>query len=100
MLNDAELFQSWVADVSAMRTRIHAMRQAVHQHLASHAPHYDADYMIKQQGMFSYTGLSLEQILRLRGEVGVYMLDSGRISLPGLTSQNVEYYAKSIAAVV
>lgn len=100
VLNDAELFQSWVEDVSAMRTRIHAMRQAVHQHLASHAPHYDADYMIKQQGMFSYTGLSLDQILRLREEFGVYMLDSGRISLPGLTSQNVEYYAKSIAAVV
>lgn len=100
VLSDAELFQSWVNDVTAMRARIHLMRQAVYQHLAQFAPHYDAGYMIKQQGMFSYTGLSLEQILRLREEFGVYMLDSGRISIPGLTTKNVEYYAKSLAAVV
>lgn len=100
VLTDPELFQSWEHDVTAMRARIHTMRQAVHQHLTRLAPHYDADYMIKQQGMFSYTGLSLEQILRLREEFGVYMLDSGRISIPGLTTKNVEYYAKSLAAVV
>lgn len=100
VLSDAELFQSWVNDVTAMRARIHLMRQAVYQHLAQFASHYDAGYMIKQQGMFSYTGLSLEQILRLREEFGVYMLDSGRISIPGLTTKNVEYYAKSLAAVV
>ncbi|GGE65661.1 aromatic amino acid transaminase [Paenalcaligenes hominis] len=100
VLTDPELFQSWVNDVDAMRARIHAMRHAVHQHLARLAPQYDADYMIKQQGMFSYTGLSLEQILRLREEFGVYMLDSGRISVPGLTTKNVAYYAQSLAAVV
>ncbi len=100
VLTDDELYQSWVNDVAAMRARIHTMRQAVHQQLAQLAPHYDADYMIKQQGMFSYTGLSLEQILRLREEFGVYMLDSGRISIPGLTTENVEYYAQSLAAVV
>lgn len=100
VLTDPELFQSWEKQVEAMRTRIQTMRQTVHQHLARLAPHYDADYMVKQQGMFSYTGLNLEQILRLREEFGVYMLDSGRISVPGLTTQNVEYYAHSIAAVV
>lgn len=100
VLNTPELYQSWVKAVDAMRARIHTMRQTVYDRLTELAPHYDASYMIKQQGMFSYTGLSSEQILRLREEFGVYMLDSGRISVPGLTTKNVEYYAKSLAAVV
>lgn len=100
VLNTEELYQSWVADVTAMRERIQAMRQAVYDRLQQLAPDYDASYMIQQQGMFSYTGLSLAQILRLREEFGVYMLDSGRISVPGLTTKNVDYYAQSLAAVV
>lgn len=100
VLDSDELYQSWLADVTAMRARIHAMRHAVYDRLNELAPAYDASYMIKQQGMFSYTGLSIEQIMRLREEFGVYMLDSGRISVPGLTTQNVDYYAQSLAAVV
>lgn len=100
VLGSEDLYQSWAADVTAMRARIHAMRQAVYDRLKELAPNYDASYMIKQQGMFSYTGLSAEQITRLREEFGVYMLDSGRISVPGLTTKNVDYYAQSLAAVV
>lgn len=100
VLNTPELYSSWLADVDAMRDRIHTMRQTVYDRLQILAPDYDASYMIKQQGMFSYTGLSPEQISRLREEFGVYMLDSGRISVPGLTTANVEYYAQSLAAVV
>lgn len=100
VLNTPDLYQSWVDDVAAMRARIQAMRQAVYQRLQQLAPNYDASYMIKQNGMFSYTGLSPEQITRLREEFGVYMLESGRISVPGLTTQNVDYYAESLAQVV
>lgn len=100
VLNSTELYQSWVDDVAAMRARIQAMRQAVYQRLQQLAPNYDASYMIKQNGMFSYTGLSTEQITRLREEFGVYMLESGRISVPGLTTKNVDYYAQSLAQVV
>lgn len=100
VLNTKDLYQSWVDDVDAMRARIHNMRQAVYDHLKDLAPHYDASYMINQQGMFSYTGLTPDQISRLRDEFGVYMLASGRISVPGLTTKNVAYYAQSLAAVV
>lgn len=100
VLDTPELYNSWVADVDAMRERIQSMRQTVYDRLQTLAPHYDASYMIKQQGMFSYTGLSPEQIVRLREEFGVYMLDSGRISVSGLNTANVEYYAQSLAAVV
>ena len=100
VLNTPELYDSWVADVDAMRLRIQTMRRAVYDQLAVLAPNYDASYMINQQGMFSYTGLSPQQIARLRDEFGVYMLESGRISVPGLTTKNVDYYAKAVAAVV
>lgn len=100
VLDTDELYQSWVRDVDAMRDRILLMRQTVYNRLQELAPHYDSSYLIKQQGMFSYTGLSLEQIMRLREEFGVYMLDSGRISVPGLNSGNVNYFAESLAAVV
>lgn len=100
VLDTPELYHSWVADVDAMRDRIKTMRQTVYDKLQKLAPHYDASYMIKQQGMFSYTGLSPEQISRLREEFGVYMLESGRISIPGLNTSNVEYYARALAEVV
>lgn len=100
VLNTPELYQSWVADVDAMRGRIHRMRQAVYERLQALAPHYDASYMLKQQGMFSYTGLSPEQIQHLREAFGVYMLATGRISVPGLTMANVDYYAQAVAEVV
>lgn len=100
VLNTPQLYESWQADVKRMRERIHTMRRAVYEALKELAPHYDASYMIKQQGMFSYTGLSTEQIRQLREDFGVYMLDSGRISVPGLTTRNVQYYAQSLAAVV
>lgn len=100
VLDTPELYHSWVADVDAMRDRIKTMRQTVYDKLQNLAPHYDASYMIKQQGMFSYTGLSPEQISRLREEFGVYMLESGRISIPGLNTSNVEYYARALAEVV
>ena len=100
VLNTPELYQSWVADVDAMRGRIHRMRQAVYERLQALAPHYNASYMIKQQGMFSYTGLNPEQIQHLREAFGVYMLATGRISVPGLTMANVDYYAQAVAEVV
>lgn len=100
VLNSPELYASWVSDVDAMRGRIQQMRQLVHDKLQHLAPNYDASYMLKQRGMFSYTGLSQAQILRLREEFGVYMLDSGRISVPGLNTQNVDYYAQALAQVV
>lgn len=100
VLNDAQLFAMWQDEVTAMRERILHTRQAVYDALQRLAPDYDSNYMLKQQGMFGYTGLSLAQILRLREEFGVYMLDSGRISVPGLNPSNIDYYAQSLAQVV
>lgn len=100
VLNSPSLFTEWVAEVTSMRERIAAMRQAAHQKLRVKAPDYDSSYFVKQRGMFCYTGLSQAQLQRLRDEFGVYIIDSGRISVPGLNTENIDYFVEAMAAVV
>ncbi|AYR20811.1 aromatic amino acid transaminase [Alcaligenes faecalis] len=100
VLSDESLLAEWAADVETMRQRIAAMRKRVHDRLKELAPQYDSSYFVKQRGMFCYTGLTKEQIQKLRDDFGVYVLESGRISVPGLNQSNVDYFAESLAAVV
>lgn len=100
VLADPALAQQWRADVEAMRLRILKMRELAYSCLQDQAPNYDSSYLIKQKGMFSYSGLSMPQLQRLRDEFGVYLIDSGRMSVPGLNDGNVVYFAESVAQVV
>ena len=100
ILSDESLLAEWTAEVETMRQRIAAMRKRVHDRLKELAPQYDSSYFVKQQGMFCYTGLTKEQIQKLRDDFGVYILESGRISVPRLNQSNVDYFAESLAAVV
>ncbi|WP_148872611.1 aminotransferase class I/II-fold pyridoxal phosphate-dependent enzyme, partial [Serratia marcescens] len=63
-------------------------------------PDGDFDYLLKQRGMFSYTGLSAQQVERLREEFGVYLITSGRMCVAGLNSRNVQRVAQAFAAVM
>jgi aromatic-amino-acid transaminase len=100
VLGDPVLRASWEADVAAMRERILAMRHSLHAVLSTKLPGQDFGYVLKQRGMFSYTGLSGTQVDRLRDEFGVYLVRSGRICMAGLNSGNVERTAAAIAAVL
>ena len=100
VLNDATLKASWLAEVEAMRTRILAMRQALVNVLKETLPGHNFDYLLKQRGMFSYTGLSAAQVDRLRDEFGVYLIASGRMCVAGLNSRNVQRVAQAFAAVM
>lgn len=100
VLNTPAWARQWSDEVDAMRRRIRAMRELAHRQLREKAPHYDADYLLTQQGMFSYTDLSIEQIQALRQEHGVYILDSGRINIPGLNTGNIDLFTDALAAVV
>ncbi|XXD07161.1 aromatic amino acid transaminase [Klebsiella sp. R445] len=100
VLNDAELKSSWLAEVEAMRTRILAMRQELVNVLKEAVPDVNFDYLLKQRGMFSYTGLSATQVDRLREEFGVYLISSGRMCVAGLNSRNVQRVAKAFSAVI
>jgi aromatic-amino-acid transaminase len=100
VLNDAELKASWLAEVEEMRTRILAMRQALVNVLKEAVPGVNFDYLLKQRGMFSYTGLSAAQVDRLREEFGVYLISSGRMCVAGLNSRNVQRVAQAFSAVI
>jgi aromatic-amino-acid transaminase len=76
------------------------MRQALVDALTQAMPGKSFDYLLKQRGMFSYTGLSAAQVDRLREEFGVYLIASGRMCVAGLNSQNVHQVAEAMAAVM
>jgi len=100
VLNTPELNQLWRNEVDAMRTRIKAMRKALHEVLSAKVPGRNFDYFLTQRGMFSYTGLSGEQVDTLKDTHGVYLVRSGRMCVAGLNSKNVEVVANAMAAVL
>ncbi len=100
VLTTPALRSQWEGEVTAMRERIQAMRQALYSVLSAKLPGRDFDYFLTQRGMFSYTGLSPAQVDRLKDEFGVYILRSGRMCIAGLNSSNVEATAKAMAAVL
>ena len=80
--------------------RIIAMRHAIHEGLKGHADDRMRQRYLAQRGMFTYTGLAEDQVLRLREEHGVYLLRSGRMCVAGLNASNVEYVARAIGTVL
>lgn len=100
VLSSSELRQQWEAELAQMRDRIREMRSALLDGLKAAGVQQDFSFITQQRGMFSYTGLSAEQVDRLREEFGIYAVKSGRICLAALNSRNIEYVAKAIATVV
>ncbi|MHA1001932.1 aromatic amino acid transaminase [Leclercia pneumoniae] len=100
VLGDEALKASWLAEVEAMRSRILTMRQTLVEVLKEAVPGHNFDYLLKQRGMFSYTGLSAAQVERLREEFGVYLIASGRMCVAGLNTHNVQRVAQAFAAVM
>ena len=100
VLTDPALRSAWEIDVAAMRERINSMRVSLHKVLTAKVPGRDFGYFLSQRGMFSYTGLSVAQVERLRQEFGVYLVRSGRMCVAGLNTSNVERTAAAMAAVL
>ena len=99
VLAETALRAEWLAEVEAMRLRIIEMRQTLADALKAAAPGIDTAYLLQQKGMFSYTGLSVAQVTRLREEFGVYLINSGRVCMAGLNHGNVQQVARAIASV-
>lgn len=99
VLSDTELKTLWISEVQQMRERILAMRQIMVDVLTQSLPGKDFSYLLKQRGMFSYTGFSVEQVDQLREQFGVYLVSNGRMCLTGLNASNVEYVAQAFAKV-
>ena len=100
VLGDAELRGIWEKDVAEMRDRINAVRKTFVETMAAKTDKMDFSFVAKQRGMFSFSGLSVEQVHAMRDEHSIYIVDSGRISIAGITSGNMEALCSAIAAVL
>ncbi len=100
VLQTPALYDQWASELNGMRVRIQAMREKLHAVLSAKLPGRDFRYFLTQRGMFSYTGLTAEQVDRLREEHAVYLVRSGRMCVAGLNSSNVEATAVAMAAVL
>jgi len=100
VLNDPARRAVWEKELAEMRTRIKAMRQTLVDGLKAAGVKQDMSFITTQIGMFSYSGLSKDQMVRLRNEFGVYGTDTGRMCVAALNSKNIDYVCQSIAKVV
>ena len=100
VMNDPQLRALWEQELGAMRVRIKSMRQKLVDGLKAAGVGQDMSFITKQIGMFSYSGLTKEQMVRLRNEFGVYGTDTGRMCVAALNSQNIDHVCASIAKVL
>ncbi|VVD93970.1 amino acid aminotransferase [Pandoraea terrigena] len=100
VLGSAELRALWEEELAEMRERIRAMRLALVEKLRAHGVERDFSFVIKQRGMFSYSGLTADQVERLREEFGIYAVSTGRICVAALNDKNIDRVASAIAQVM
>ncbi|MGD9586268.1 MAG: amino acid aminotransferase [Brachymonas sp.] len=100
VLNTPELRTQWEEELGHMRTRIKEMRQALVAGLQAAGVQRDMSFITQQIGMFSYSGLTKDQMVRLRNEFGVYGTDSGRMCVAALNHKNIGHVCASIAKVL
>ena len=100
ILRSPELRADWEVEVTGMRERIHQMRRRFVQELAALGVERDFSFIEGQHGMFSFTGLTKDQVHALRNQYAIYIVDSGRINVAGMTEANLPVLSKAIAAVL
>lgn len=100
VLGTPELRSLWEQELGQMRARIQEMRHQLVEQIHARVPGRDFSFVVRQRGMFSYSGLTAQQVQRLREEFSVYAIDTGRICVAALNSRNIAYVADAIAAVI
>ena len=100
ILSNSALRVLWEQELSAMRERIQRMRQLFVNTLQEKGAKGDFSFIIDQNGMFSFSGLTKDQVVRLRDEFGVYAVNSGRVNVAGMTPDNMAPLCEAIVAVL
>ncbi|SEA74312.1 aspartate aminotransferase [Desulfuromusa kysingii] len=100
VLSDKELKAKWYKEVAGIRSRINEMRHLFVKTLKEKGVKQDFNSIIEQRGMFSFSGLTKEQVARLRDEYSIYIVGSGRINVAGMTPSNMDRLCEAIKAVV
>jgi aspartate/tyrosine/aromatic aminotransferase len=100
ILNDKALRAEWIDEVNKMRGRLQGMRVLLNDALAEKTPEHDFSHLVRANGMFCFLGISAEHVQALKKNYGIYMVESSRINVAGITEENVGYLSDSIAAVL
>ncbi|ABM24802.1 aspartate/tyrosine/aromatic aminotransferase [Shewanella putrefaciens] len=100
ILGSKELTQEWLDELKVMRDRINGNRAILVDKLKANGVNRDFSFIARQKGMFSFLGVNPEQVARLQKEFSIYMVGSSRISIAGISEDNVDYLAQSIAKVI
>jgi aromatic-amino-acid transaminase len=100
VLNSPELHALWERELGEMRERIHSMRRLFCSKLATAVTNRDFSFILKQRGMFSYSGLSAEMVRSLRDRYHIYAIESGRICVAAINEGNVDYICQAISGVI
>lgn len=100
ILSNPEIKEEWINELTSMRQRIHRMRQLFVKTLQEKGATQDFTFIAKQNGMFSFSGLTEEQVLTLRNDYGIYIIKSGRLNVAGMTLDNMSLLCESIIKVI
>ena len=100
VLTTPELRKQWDQELGQMRERIKVMRKLFVEKVRALRADFDLSFIVDQRGMFSYSGLTKEQVHQLRDEYSIYAIDSGRICVASLNSTNIDYVAQAVAKVL
>ncbi|AMX02385.1 amino acid aminotransferase [Microbulbifer thermotolerans] len=100
ILTDAGLKANWMEELAEMRERINGLRAGLVENLAAAGASGDFSFIQRQKGMFSFLGITPEQVQRLQTEYSIYMVDSSRISIAGLSQHNMDYFCKAVASIL
>ncbi|WP_404419175.1 aromatic amino acid transaminase [Marinospirillum sp.] len=100
ILMHTQLDELWRSELNGMRTRIQYLRQQLNQGLQARGVDRDFSFIERQQGMFSFLGISPEQVKQLRKDFSIYMVESSRINLAGLSAQNLDYVCDGLASIL
>jgi len=100
IFGDATLRAQWTQELAEMRKRLNGLRRLLVDKLAARKTPMDFSFIAKERGMFSFLGITKEQVIRLREEFHVYMVESSRVNIAGINHGNVDRVADAIAAVL
>lgn len=100
ILHSNELTAQWTEELAGMRNRINGLRKTMSDKISAYGIQRDFSFLERQSGMFSFLGLSVDQVHRLRDEFGIYMVNSSRINIASFNQDNMDHFIESLALVL
>jgi aspartate aminotransferase len=100
ILHSDELKSRWVSEVKGMRDRINGLRKTMSEKIVAGGIQRNFSFLERQSGMFSFMGLTVEQVQRLKDEFAIYMVNSSRVNVASFNESNMDYFVKTLAIVL